>query len=195
MADRGLTHGLKYQARAIAPVLADPRRVCWLVGTNAVREENEVRRPRRELSSVTRSPVLPGRACPADLCTRVQAAGSMHEFTTIRVPLSVRGPHVKPPHISGLGLAWVKRCMLSVKPGSAGFRPTSREGLAWPHPRRSRRCKCWSSTWSATSCALSRSSCMRTRSGVSHPAPRMPAPSSPSIMTVSGRVRVAKPPQ
>jgi len=43
MADRSLTHGLKYQARAIAPVLAEPRRSCWLVGTNAIREENEAR--------------------------------------------------------------------------------------------------------------------------------------------------------
>ena len=43
MADRSLTHGLKYQARAIAPVLAEPRRLCWLVGTNAIREENEAR--------------------------------------------------------------------------------------------------------------------------------------------------------
>ena len=43
MADRGLTHGLKYQARAIAPVIAEPRRSCWLVGTNAIREENEAR--------------------------------------------------------------------------------------------------------------------------------------------------------
>lgn len=42
LADRGITHGMRYQARALAPVPAETSRSCWLAGTTALREENEV---------------------------------------------------------------------------------------------------------------------------------------------------------
>lgn len=40
--DRGVTHGLKFNARALAPLVADKERSAWLVGTNSLRDENEV---------------------------------------------------------------------------------------------------------------------------------------------------------
>ncbi|KAK9815701.1 hypothetical protein WJX72_008294 [[Myrmecia] bisecta] len=42
MGDRGITYGLKGQARALVPQQGDKDRHRWLVGTNALREENEV---------------------------------------------------------------------------------------------------------------------------------------------------------
>ncbi len=37
-----MTHGLKLNARALVPLVADRERSAWLVGTNALRDENEV---------------------------------------------------------------------------------------------------------------------------------------------------------
>lgn len=42
LADRGITHGMRYQARALAPISAEVTKSCWLAGTTALREENEV---------------------------------------------------------------------------------------------------------------------------------------------------------
>ena len=41
--ERGITHGLKLNARTLVPLVADTGRSCWIVGTNALRDENEVR--------------------------------------------------------------------------------------------------------------------------------------------------------
>lgn len=43
MAESTATYSLKYPARALCPVLADKKTSQWLVGTNSLREENEVR--------------------------------------------------------------------------------------------------------------------------------------------------------
>ncbi|KAK9836359.1 hypothetical protein WJX81_008394 [Elliptochloris bilobata] len=40
--ERGVTHGLKLNARALVPVVADTGRSSWIVGTNALRDENEL---------------------------------------------------------------------------------------------------------------------------------------------------------
>lgn len=42
VAERGITHGLRYQARALAQVPAARDNSAWLAGTTALREENEV---------------------------------------------------------------------------------------------------------------------------------------------------------
>lgn len=42
MPERGVTYGLKYQARSVAAVQAGDKRSRWLVGTVSLREENEV---------------------------------------------------------------------------------------------------------------------------------------------------------
>lgn len=42
LADHGIYHGMRYQARALAPVPAESSSSCWLAGTTALREENEV---------------------------------------------------------------------------------------------------------------------------------------------------------
>ncbi len=44
MAEKTLTHGLKYQARALCSVTAAKGATQWLVGSNSLRDENEVRR-------------------------------------------------------------------------------------------------------------------------------------------------------
>jgi hypothetical protein len=43
MADLGITYSLRFQARALAAQHADKINSKWFVGTNALREENEVR--------------------------------------------------------------------------------------------------------------------------------------------------------
>ena len=42
MGDRGVTYGLKYQARALVALQAENQKSRWLVGTNSLREDNEV---------------------------------------------------------------------------------------------------------------------------------------------------------
>ena len=43
MGDRpAVTYGLKFQARALAAVTTEKQYSRWLVGTNALREDNEV---------------------------------------------------------------------------------------------------------------------------------------------------------
>ena len=42
MGDRGVTHGVKYQARALTACAGSTQQSRWLVGTNALREENVV---------------------------------------------------------------------------------------------------------------------------------------------------------
>lgn len=43
MAERGVTHGMRYQARALAPLPAERDTSRWMAGTTALREDNEVR--------------------------------------------------------------------------------------------------------------------------------------------------------
>ena len=47
MSRQDASHGLKFQARAIAAQAAEKSKSQWLAGTNALREENEVRTSRR----------------------------------------------------------------------------------------------------------------------------------------------------
>ena len=42
MGERGVTHGLKYQARALVAASGPSQYSRWLTGTNALREENVV---------------------------------------------------------------------------------------------------------------------------------------------------------
>ncbi len=42
VAERGITHGMRYQARALAALAAESDRPCWIAGTTALREDNEV---------------------------------------------------------------------------------------------------------------------------------------------------------
>ena len=42
MGERGVTYGLKYQARSISAVKGSDKRSRWLVGTTSLREDNEV---------------------------------------------------------------------------------------------------------------------------------------------------------
>ena len=42
IAERGITHGMRYQARALAQVTAARDHSTWLAGTTALKEENEV---------------------------------------------------------------------------------------------------------------------------------------------------------
>ena len=42
MGDGGITHGLKYQARALVAFPDSAQHSRWLAGTNALREENVV---------------------------------------------------------------------------------------------------------------------------------------------------------
>lgn len=42
MGERGVTHGLKYQARSLAASPGSTQQSRWFVGTNALREENVV---------------------------------------------------------------------------------------------------------------------------------------------------------
>ena len=49
VAERGISHGMRYQARALAAQTAEKERSCWLAGTTALREENEVHRWSLEL--------------------------------------------------------------------------------------------------------------------------------------------------
>lgn len=49
VAERGITHGMRYQARALAAQTAEKERPCWIAGTTALREDNEVRHDLRML--------------------------------------------------------------------------------------------------------------------------------------------------
>lgn len=40
--EQAITHSLKHNARALAPVMSSKLASAWVVGTNSLREENEV---------------------------------------------------------------------------------------------------------------------------------------------------------
>lgn len=60
MADASITYSLKFQARALAAVQSDKLQSKWVVGTNALREENEVSSPYKFVY-ISLHPVTP---CP-----------------------------------------------------------------------------------------------------------------------------------
>lgn len=72
MGERGVTYGLKYQARCLAAVESDNKKSRWLVGTSCLREYNEV-------SSVFR---------PGNSCILSTASNSAISRSNISVPLS-----------------------------------------------------------------------------------------------------------
>lgn len=64
--EKPVTYGLKFQARALVPCQSDGPQCRWIVGTNALRDENEVQYFGRPFCMEPASQMLYTGDAPAD---------------------------------------------------------------------------------------------------------------------------------